>query len=108
MGGDQEIGGMISKGEVDGVLFFRDPLSAHPHVDDINALMRICDVHCVATANNPVSGRAVLSDAYADSNISLDFAPGKSSGDNFSLGPRKSLRNVLFAKEPASEEAKGV
>ena len=60
LGGDQEIGGMISKGEVDGVLFFRDPLSAHPHVDDINALMRICDVHCVATANNPVSGRAVL------------------------------------------------
>ena len=30
LGGDQEIGGMISLGQVDGVLFFRDPLSAHP------------------------------------------------------------------------------
>ena len=60
LGGDQEIGGMISKGVVDAVLFFRDPLSSHPHVDDINALMRICDVHCIASANNPVSGRAIL------------------------------------------------
>lgn len=60
LGGDQEIGGMISKGVVDAVLFFRDPLSSHPHVDDINALMRICDVHCIASANNPNSGRAIL------------------------------------------------
>ncbi len=82
LGGDQEIGGMISLGQVDGVLFFRDPLSAHParrgvrrhdaapmmerrnpraqHDDDIKALMRICDVHCIPTANNPASGRAVV------------------------------------------------
>ena len=60
LGGDQEIGGMISLGELDGVLFFRDPLSAHPHDDDIKALMRICDVHCIPTANNPASGKAVL------------------------------------------------
>ena len=60
LGGDQEIGGMISLGELDGVLFFRDPLSAHPHDDDIKALMRICDVHCIPTANNPASGRAVV------------------------------------------------
>ena len=51
---------MISLGRVDGVLFFRDPLSAHPHDDDIKALMRICDVHCIPTANNPASGRAVV------------------------------------------------
>ena len=60
LGGDQEIGGMISHGEVDGVLFFRDPLAAHPHDDDIKALMRVCDVHCVPTATNPSTGRAVL------------------------------------------------
>ena len=60
LGGDQEIGGMISLGQVDGVLFFRDPLSAHPHDDDIKALMRVCDVHCIPTANNPASGRAVV------------------------------------------------
>ena len=53
-------GGMISLGQVDGVLFFRDPLSAHPHDDDIKALMRVCDVHCIPTANNPASGRAVV------------------------------------------------
>mmetsp|Transcript_11205 Transcript_11205/g.33825 ORF Transcript_11205/g.33825 Transcript_11205/m.33825 type:complete len:333 (+) Transcript_11205:244-1242(+) len=60
LGGDQEIGSMITRGEVDGVLFFRDPLSAHPHDDDIKALMRVCDVHCIPTATNPATGRAVL------------------------------------------------
>ena len=28
--------------------------------DDIKALMRVCDVHCIPTANNPASGRAVV------------------------------------------------
>ena len=30
------------------------------HDDDIKALMRVCDVHCIPTANNPASGRAVV------------------------------------------------
>ena len=33
LGGDQEIGAMISQGKVGAVFFFRDSLSAHPHRD---------------------------------------------------------------------------
>jgi len=52
MGGDAEIGAMVTRGEVDGVIFFRDPLDKHPHDVDISMLMRLCDVHEVPLATN--------------------------------------------------------
>ena len=52
MGGDAEIGAMVTRGEVDGVIFFRDPLDKHPHDVDISMLMRLCDVHDVPLATN--------------------------------------------------------
>ena len=60
LGGDQEIGALISQGHVAAVFFFRDPLSAHPHESDIQALVRICDVHNIMTASNTVTGSAVI------------------------------------------------
>lgn len=60
LGGDQEIGGMIAQGTVGAVFFFRDPLSAHPHEADISALGRLCDVHDVLVATNPISGEAAV------------------------------------------------
>mmetsp|Transcript_4057 Transcript_4057/g.10703 ORF Transcript_4057/g.10703 Transcript_4057/m.10703 type:complete len:348 (-) Transcript_4057:75-1118(-) len=60
LGGDQEIGGMITQDEVAAAFFFIDPLSAHPHEADIRALTRICEVHNCATATNPVSGEALV------------------------------------------------
>jgi methylglyoxal synthase len=53
LGGYQQIGGMISQGDVTAVFFFTDPLSTHPHDDDIKALIRICAVHDCITATNP-------------------------------------------------------
>ena len=50
MGGDAEIGAMVTRGEIDGVIFFRDPLDKHPHDLDISMLMRLCDVHEVPLA----------------------------------------------------------
>ena len=52
MGGDAEIGAMVTRGEIDGVIFFRDPLDKHPHDVDISMLMRLCDVHEVPLATN--------------------------------------------------------
>lgn len=52
LGGDQEIGAMIAKNEMDIVIFFRDPLTAQPHEPDISALMRLCDVYNVPLATN--------------------------------------------------------
>ena len=52
MGGDAEIGAMVTRGEIDAVIFFRDPLDKHPHDVDISMLMRLCDVHNVPLATN--------------------------------------------------------
>jgi methylglyoxal synthase len=60
MGGDAEIGAMVTRGEVDGVVFFRDPLDKHPHDVDISMLMRLCDVHDVPLATNYKSGHILI------------------------------------------------
>ena len=60
MGGDAEIGAMVTRGEIDGVIFFRDPLDKHPHDVDISMLMRLCDVHNIPLATNPASGIYIL------------------------------------------------
>ena len=60
LGGDQEIGGFITKDECAAAFFFIDPLSAHPHEADIKALCRICEVHNTPCATNPSSGDALV------------------------------------------------
>lgn len=52
LGGDQEIGAKVANGEIDLVIFFRDPLTSQPHEPDINALLRLCDVYSVPLATN--------------------------------------------------------
>ena len=59
-GGDLQIGARIAQGEVDALIFLRDPLTAHPHEPDIQALVKVCDVHEVAVATNLASARALL------------------------------------------------
>lgn len=52
LGGDQQIGGEVASGNIDMVIFLRDPLTAQPHEPDVTALLRICDVHGVPLATN--------------------------------------------------------
>jgi methylglyoxal synthase len=59
-GGDQQIGALVATGEVDAVIFLRDPLTAHPHEPDVSALLRVCDVHNVPLATNLATAEAVL------------------------------------------------
>ena len=60
MGGDAEIGAMVTRGEIDGVIFFRDPLDKHPHDVDIAMLMRLCDVHKIPLATNYRSAHIII------------------------------------------------
>ena len=52
LGGDQQIGALIAEDEMEFVMFFRDPLTSQPHEPDVQALIRLCDVHNVAIATN--------------------------------------------------------
>ena len=52
LGGDQQIGAMLATGELDLILFFRDPLTAQPHEPDVSALLRLCDVYGIPLATN--------------------------------------------------------
>ena len=63
LGGDQQIGALVATDSVDFVIFLRDPLTSQPHEPDINALLRLCDVHDVPLATNRKSGHILL--AYA-------------------------------------------
>lgn len=59
-GGDLQIGSLIASGEVDAVLFMRDPLTAQPHEPDISALLRVSDVHNVPLATNQATAALLL------------------------------------------------
>ncbi|TXI17431.1 MAG: methylglyoxal synthase [Roseateles sp.] len=61
LGGDLQIGARLAGGELDGVIFLRDPMTPQPHEPDINALVRACDVHDVPCATNVATARVLLS-----------------------------------------------
>ena len=60
LGGDLQIGARLAVGQVDAVIFLRDPMTPQPHEPDINALVRACDVHNVPCATNLASARLLL------------------------------------------------
>lgn len=59
-GGDLQIGARLAVGEIDAVIFLRDPMTPQPHEPDINALVRACDVHDVPCATNLATARLLL------------------------------------------------
>lgn len=62
LGGDQQIGSRVATGEMDMLIFLRDPLTAMPHEPDITALLRLCDVRDIPVATNLGSARLFADD----------------------------------------------
>lgn len=60
LGGDLQIGARLSTGDVQMVIFLRDPMTPQPHEPDINAVVLACDVHDVPCAMSPASARLLL------------------------------------------------
>ncbi|VEU38093.1 unnamed protein product [Pseudo-nitzschia multistriata] len=55
LGGDAELVSLMVGGRIGGILFFRDPMSAHPHRADIDCLVRQALVHNTMMAETPTS-----------------------------------------------------
>ena len=60
LGGDQQIGAMLANGDIDLIIFLRDPLTAQPHEPDVSALLRLCDVQSIPLATNGTSAVIML------------------------------------------------
>ena len=59
-GGAEQIAAMVACGEVDMLLFFRDPVSAKPNEPNDALLLRLCDMHMVPVATNIATAEVLI------------------------------------------------
>jgi methylglyoxal synthase len=60
LGGDAQLGAMISEGRLEALIFFIDPLSSQPHDVDVKSLLRLAILYDTALAVNERTADAVL------------------------------------------------
>jgi methylglyoxal synthase len=60
LGGDQQIGSLVSENKIDLIIFLRDPLTVQAHEPDISALLRLADVYLIPLATNMGSAEVML------------------------------------------------
>jgi methylglyoxal synthase len=60
LGGDAELVAMMATGQLGGILFFQDPMTAHPHQADIRCLVRQALVHNTVLATTPTTAMTIM------------------------------------------------
>jgi methylglyoxal synthase len=60
LGGDLQIGALVCTGQIEAVIFLRDPLTPHPHEPDISALTKVCDTYNVPLATNVATADLIV------------------------------------------------
>ncbi|MBD2312163.1 methylglyoxal synthase [Desertifilum sp. FACHB-1129] len=82
LGGDAQIAARVAVGEVAAVIFLVDPLYAQPHEPDIQALLRICNVHNVPLATNLATAEAIATRLAKTLVAHLIFNPVSGQGNS--------------------------
>ena len=60
LGGEYQLGAQIAHGDIDLVIFLREPQTQNSYEPDINSVLRLCDIHNVPLASNLATAEILL------------------------------------------------